>query len=174
MEVVMHAQFLAILTAALVLPMGIAGSATAAEGEFLKSIDGKWSGKGTVLTRIGGKSVNVSCNVDFSAGADDLAMQGSCRALAVVSRSISAALKASGTRYSGTYTGPSGQPSSLSGTRQGDSINLAVRWARNINGDRKAMMTIAKLGENRLRLQTIDNDPASGKSVVTSRIDLSQ
>jgi len=35
-------------------------------------------------------------------------------------------------------------------------------------------MTIAKLGENRLRLQTIDNDPASGKSVVTSRIDLSQ
>jgi hypothetical protein len=152
MEVVMHAQFLAILAAALVLPMGMAGSATAAEGEFLKSIDGKWSGKGTVLTRIGGKSVNVSCNVDFSAGADDLAMQGSCR----------------------TYTGPSGQPSSLSGTRQGDSINLAVRWARNINGDRKATMTIAKLGENRLRLQTIDNDPASGKSVVTSRIDLSQ
>ncbi len=174
----MYAQFLTTLVAALCLPMTIAGAtagaAVAAESDFLKSIDGKWSGGGTVLTRIGGKSVNVRCNVDFSAGAADLAMQGSCRALAIVSRSISAALKASGTRYSGTYTGPSGQPSSLSGSRKGQSINLAVRWARNINGDRNATMTIAKLGENRLRLQTIDNDPASGKSVVTSSIDLRQ
>ncbi len=170
----MHAQFLTTFAAALCLPIVTAGAAMAAEGDFLKSMDGKWSGSGKVLTRIGGKSVNVRCNVDFSAGATDLAMQGSCRALAIVSRSISAALKASGTRYSGTYTGPSGQPSSLSGNRQGQSINLAVRWARDINGDRNATMTIAKLGENRLRLQTIDNDPASGKSVVTSSIDLRQ
>lgn len=166
----MRAQFLTTLTAAFCIP--IAG--LAAEGEFLKSIDGKWSGGGTVLTRIGGQSVNVRCNLDFATGATDLSMQGSCRSLVVVSRSISAALKASGTRYSGTYTGPSGQPSSLSGSRQGNSINLAVRWARNINGDRSATMTIAKLGENRLRLQTIDNDPKSGKSIVTSSIDLSQ
>lgn len=170
----MHAQFLMSLIAASCLQIAAAGAASAAESDFLKSIDGKWSGSGTILTRIGGKSLNVRCNVDFSAGAADLAMQGSCRALAIVSRSISAALKASGTRYSGTYTGPSGQPSSLSGSRKGQSINLAVRWARDINGDRNARMTIAKLGENRLRLQTIDNDPASGKSVVTSSIDLSQ
>ncbi len=170
----MHAQFLMSLIAVSCLQIAAAGAASAAESDFLKSIDGKWSGSGTILTRIGGKSLNVRCNVDFSAGAADLAMQGSCRALAIVSRSISAALKASGTRYSGTYTGPSGQPSSLSGSRKGQSINLAVRWARDINGDRNARMTIAKLGENRLRLQTIDNDPASGKSVVTSSIDLSQ
>jgi hypothetical protein len=167
----MRAQFLTIaMAAAFCFPL----AANAAESDFLKSIDGQWSGGGTVLTRIGGKSVNVRCDIGFAAGSSDLSMQGTCRSLVVVSRSISAALKAKGTRYSGTYTGPSGQPSSLSGSRQGDSINLAVRWVRDINGDRSATMTIAKLGENRLRLQTIDKDPASGKSVVTSSIDLRQ
>lgn len=144
------------------------------EGAFLKSIDGRWSGNGTVMTRIGGKTINVRCNLDFDAGSTDLSMDGNCRGLVVVNRSISANIKASGTRYSGTYTGPSGQPSSLSGARRGEAINMAVRWAREINGDRSATMSIAKLGDNKLRLQTIDKDPKSGKSVVTSRIDLSR
>jgi hypothetical protein len=43
-----------------------------------------------------------------------------------------------------------------------------------INGDRVANMTIEKIGDDRLRLQTVDKDLSSGKSVVTSRIDLSR
>jgi hypothetical protein len=154
--------------------LGLATASPAAEGDFLNSMNGSWSGKGTVTTRIGAKPVNVTCNLDFNSGASNLAMDGNCRGLLVVNRSISANITASGTRYSGTYTGPSGQPSSLSGSRRGNAINLAVRWAKVTNGDRSATMTIAKLSDNRLRLQTIDKDPKSGKSVVTSSIDLSR
>jgi hypothetical protein len=166
----MRRSILPTMLAVLCLPSGT----MAAEGSFLKSIEGSWSGKGTVTTRIGAKPINVDCALDLDAGTSDLAMSGNCRGLVVVNRAISANIKTSGSRYTGTYTGPSGQPSSLSGSRKGNSINLAVRWARETNGDRSATMTIAKLGENRLRLQTIDKDPKSGKSVVTSRIDLSR
>jgi hypothetical protein len=166
----MRAQVLSVMTAALCFPL----TAMAAEGDFLKSMDGKWSGGGIVRTGTDGRAISVTCDLDFDASVSDLSMQGQCRGLVVVRRSISAAIKTSGTRYSGTYTGPSGQPSSLSGSRSGNSINLDVRWARVINGDRQATMTIAKLGDNRLRLQTIDKDPESGKSVVTSSIDLTQ
>lgn len=148
--------------------------APAAEGDFLRTLEGSWSGKGTVLTRIGARPINVSCNLESTAGTSTLSMQGTCRGLLVVQRNISADLKASGSRYSGTYVGPAGQPSALSGSRQGNAINLGVRWAKVTNGDRAATMTIERIGNDRLRLQTIDNDPSSGRQVVTSRIDLSR
>lgn len=150
------------------------GFALAAEGDFLKTLAGSWNGNGTVLTRIGAKPINVTCRFNSTAGDTTLSMQGTCRGLLVVRRSISADLRASACGYSGTYTGPSGQPSTLSGNRRGNAINLGVRWARVTNGDRAANMTIEKIGNDRLRLQTIDKDPSSGKSVVTSRIDLSR
>ena len=90
----------------------------------------------------------------------------------MVSRSISADISASGNSYSGTYVGPAGGRSGLSGKRSGDSIDLAVRWAKPVNGDRAARMTIEKVGEDGLRLLTVDRDPATGKSVATSDITL--
>lgn len=146
----------------------------AAEGEFLKPFSGDWKGSGMVLTRIGTRPVNVNCGFDIDAGSANLSMKGSCRGLLVVRRSISADLRVSGQRYTGTYVGPSGMPSSLSGARKGNVINLGVQWAKETNGDRSATMTLEKVADNRLRLQTIDKDPATGKSVVTSRIDLSR
>lgn len=125
-----------------------------------------------VLTKIGGKKVNVSCNLKSSASASAVSMNGSCRALAVITRSFSASVKAAGQRYTGNYTGPSGQPSMLVGSRKGDALNFNVTWARVTNGDRSAKLMIEKLGQNGLRLQTVDRDLASGRSVVTSRIDL--
>lgn len=126
------------------------------------------------LMKIDGKPINVRCSLSFRTGESSLSMQGSCRGLLVVQRRISANLQASGQRYRGSYVGPGGQESSLSGRRQGNAINLAVRWAKPVNGDRAATMTIERIGNNRARLQTIDKDPASGRSVVTSRIDLSR
>ena len=49
---------------------------------------------------------------------------------------------------------------------------LAICWAKEVNGDRSARMTIEKIGSNGLRLTTVDTDPKTGKSVVTSQIDL--
>ncbi|MBB3592643.1 hypothetical protein FHX08_002987 [Rhizobium sp. BK529] len=151
---------------------GLAAGANASEADFLNSLAGDWSGGGMVLTRIGGAKVNVSCNLKSDASASAVAMNGSCRGLAFITRSFSANVKASGQRYTGNYTGPSGLPSRLVGSRRGDALTFNVTWARVTNGDRSANMMIQKVGQNGLRLQTVDRDPASGQSVVTSRIDL--
>lgn len=161
-------------SAAVIAVFLVPGWGLAAEGDFLKPFSGDWKGSGMVLTRIGAKPVNVNCGFDINAGSANLSMKGNCRGLLVVRRSISADLRFNGRSYTGTYVGPSGMPSSLSGSRQGNVINLGVRWAKITNGDRAATMTVEKIADNRLRLQTIDKDPATGKSVVTSRIDLSR
>ncbi|MDX3925726.1 MAG: hypothetical protein QHC90_07940 [Shinella sp.] len=149
-----------------------AGPAFADEASFLESIAGNWSGRGTVKLRIDRSPINVNCNLGSQANGPALSMSGTCRGLVVVSRSISADLRARGTRYSGTYVGPQGGRSALSGSRRGNTINLAVRWAKEVNGDHSATMTIRKTGDNRLTLTTIDKDPATGRSVVTSEINL--
>lgn len=149
-----------------------AAPAAADEAGFLQPLSGSWTGTGKVLRKIGSSPINVSCKFNIDAPGASISMRGNCRGLLVVNRAISADLSARGTRYSGNYTGPSGSPSQLSGSRQGDVINLAVRWARLVNGNRNANMTIRKRGNSQLLIQTIDKDPASGKSVTTSEISL--
>ncbi len=147
-------------------------SAAAAEADFLKSLAGNWNGAGTVMIRIGRNPINVNCDFATTAGASDFSMKGNCRGLLVVRRAVSADLTVSGDRYTGTYVGPSGLPSALSGSRRGNAINLSVRWPRPVNGDRNANMTIEKMGAGGLRLRTVDRDPATGETVVTSSIEL--
>jgi hypothetical protein len=152
----------------------LAASPAKADTDFLRSLDGRWNGGGMVLTKINGKRVNIDCDFDMGGQGASLTMSGSCKTLLVVRRNIAASLKASGNRYDGTYVGPSGQPSNLSGSQRGNAINLDVHWAHLTNGDRSAVMTIEKMGDNRLRLQTIDKDLTSGKQIVTTRIDLTR
>lgn len=148
--------------------------ALADEAGFLKSIEGSWSGNGSVTTKIGSRPFKVTCRFDSTARGISLVMSGQCRGLVVVRRAVSADIRAAGTRYSGTYIGPSGRSSHLSGSRTGNSINFIVRWSREINGDRTAQMTIEKIGARGLRLRTIDNDPKNGRLIVTSDIRLTR
>ncbi len=127
-----------------------------------------------MLPKIGSRQVNITCRLTNTAQRAALSMQGTCRGLLLVTRRISADLKLNGNSYRGTYVGPAGQPSALSGSRRGNTINLQVRWSRVTNGDRAATMTIERLGPDALRLSTIDKDPSSGRSIVTSRIDLTR
>jgi len=99
-------------------------------------------------------------------------MDGSCRALVVVTRGFKAKVNTSGNSYSGTYVGVSGKPSTLAGSREGNTINLDVTWANEIYGDRKATMIIQKVGETGLLIKTVDKDPSSGKPIVTTELDL--
>ncbi|GAC1043548.1 hypothetical protein [Rhizobium sp. No.120] len=162
-----QAHLLALLTM-----LCVAAPAAADESNFLKPLSGDWSGSGRVLRKIGGSPINVSCKFNIQAPGSSIAMQGNCRGLLVVNRPVSAQLTARGSRYSGTYVGPSGAASQLSGSRQGSVINLAVRWARLVNGDRSANMSIRAQRSDQLTIQTTDRDPNSGKSVVTSEINL--
>ncbi|MDP9839860.1 hypothetical protein J2T09_004640 [Neorhizobium huautlense] len=150
-----------------------AGSqAMASDAEFLQSIEGRWSGGGIALTKLGGSNVKVSCSMRSDANVSNFSMDGTCRALAVVSRSFNAKVRSSGTLYSGTYVGVSGKPSKLAGVRKGNTIRFDVTWANTVYGDRKATMTIQKVGEKGLRIRTIDRDPATGKTIVTTQLDL--
>jgi hypothetical protein len=142
------------------------------EANFLNSLHGNWAGRGTVTMRIGLKPISVSCTFTSSGSVNALAMNGNCRGLLVINRAISANLQATGSRYNGIYVGPSGGRSALSGSRTGDTINLAVRWAKEVNGDYAANMVIRKVGANNLDLLTNDRDPKTGKNVVTSDIAL--
>ncbi len=146
--------------------------AAADESGFLRPLDGNWTGTGKVLRKIGSSPINVSCRFNISAPGASISMRGNCRGLLVVNRPISAELAARGTHYSGTYIGPAGAASQLAGSRQGNVINLAVRWARPVNGDRNANMTIRKQGNSQLSIATTALDRSSGKPVVTSEINL--
>ena len=162
--------------ARLALAAGCLAAATAAahgdEARFLRSLEGNWAGKGKVKVRIAAPVINVSCKFKSDTTSKALSLDGSCRGLLVFSRKIGAELKVKGGRYTGTYVGAGTGPSRLSGTRTGNAINLAIRWAKNVNGDRDAQLTVEKNGENGMRLITTDIDLKTGKSVVTSAIDL--
>lgn len=164
-------SFLSRIMLALLIGL-LAGSAAADDAEFLQSLQGNWSGKGTVIRRIGTSPINVSCTFTSTASGPSLSIRGNCRGMLVVQRAISADLKVNGGHFSGVYVGPSGGRSALSGARRGDTINLTVRWAKEVNGDYTANMTIQRIGNSGLSLRTIDRDLKTGKSVVTSNIDL--
>jgi hypothetical protein len=156
--------------AAILFACLIPGVAVADEADFLTSLHGNWAGEGMVTIRIGFKPIGVSCAFSSTGNGNSFSMNGNCRGLLIINRAISAKLQANGTRYSGVYIGPSGGRSLLSGTRSGDTINLTVRWAKEVNGDFAANMLIRKTGENSLSLLTNDRDPKTGRNVMTSDI----
>jgi hypothetical protein len=149
-----------------------ASQAGAAEGDFLNFFNGNWSGSGSVKVTTTSPTVSVSCKFGSKSTSSSLSFDGNCRGLVVVSRQIKADLRAKGSNYTGTYIGSTTGPAGLSGRRSGNAINLGISWAKDVNGDRKAQLSIQKVGNNGMRLTVTDLDPKTGKSVVTSRIDL--
>ena len=144
----------------------------AQETEFLKSLAGKWSGKGMVKVRVNASPMTVSCKFASDATASSLSLDGNCTGMLVFSRVIGAHLTTNGVTYSGSYIGAGTGTAGLTGKRSGNAIDLGIRWAKDVNGDREAQMKIEKIGATGMRLTTVDTDPKTGKSVLTSQIDL--
>lgn len=147
-------------------------SAHSGEAAFLHDLQGNWAGKGKVKIRITTPTIGVSCKFKSTTTEKTLSLAGTCRGLLVFTRKIGAELKVSDGAYSGTYIGAGTGPAALQGSRSGDAINLDIRWAKSVNGDRDATMTVEKIGENGMRLTTTDINLKTGKPVVTSQIDL--
>ena len=139
---------------------------------FSNSLDGNWSGKGTVKVRTNSSPINVTCTFNSDATETSLSLDGNCRGL--VDRVARDRRRPEDERpkYTGSYVGSGTGTAGLSGSRSGNAINLGIRWAKEVNGDRKAQMTVEKIGENGMRLTTVDVDPETGKNVVTSQINL--
>ncbi|MER9915533.1 hypothetical protein [Mesorhizobium sp. M0035] len=147
-------------------------AAHADEANFLSSLQGNFSGKGTVKVTTDAPTVNVSCTFNSDATSSSLSLDGNCRGLVVVTRAISANLKARGAKYTGVYVGSRTGPAQLAGSRSGNAISLGLGWAAEVYGARKARVTVEKTSGDGMRLTVTDVDPKTGKNVVTSRIDL--
>ncbi len=150
----------------------VAEAVGADESIFLQSLQGKWAGKGMVKLRTNSAAVSVACQFDSNTTDTSLSLDGSCRSMVVLSRFIGADLKFNGATYTGSYTGSRSGTAGLAGSRRDNAINLDIRWAKEVNGDRNAKLLLEKVGSNGMKLTTIDVDPRSGKTVVTSEINL--
>jgi hypothetical protein len=146
--------------------------AHAAEADFLQSLDGNWSGKGSVKVDADSPAISVNCKFASDTTDTSMKLDGNCVGLVVFSRPIGARLKTDGKRYTGTYIGSGTGPAGLNGKRSGNSLNLGISWAKEVNGDRTAKMKLEKVGTDGMRLTTVDTDPRTGKSVTTSQINL--
>jgi hypothetical protein len=135
-------------------------------------MNGTWSGNGMVKIRVNFPPMNIACKLNSGAADTSLTLQGKCTGFLGFSRAIGADLRTNGSTYSGSYVGAGTGTAGLNGKRSGNAIKLAIRWAKEVNGDRSASMTIEKIGSDGMRLTTVDTDPKTGKEVVTSQIDL--
>jgi hypothetical protein len=162
---------------ALMVPLALGFSmpvAQANEAEFLQSLAGSWSGSGIARRTAEGGPININCESTSSAEGTSFQIDSTCRALAVVRQSVSATLtNTGGTEYQGTYTGPEGGQSALAGSRSGETIELNVTWAREVNGDNQARMQLQRTGENGMVIRTIDTN-AAGEEVVMSEVNLTR
>ncbi len=149
-----------------------ATDARADDADFLRSFQGSFAGKGTLKVSANAPTVNISCTFKSGATSTSLSLDGKCRGLILMTRAISADLKATGRGYRGVYIGSRTGPAQLNGSRSGNALNLGIRWAKEVNGDRKAQLTVEKTGNDSMRLTVTDTDPKTGKTMVTSRIDL--
>ncbi|MDX8516376.1 hypothetical protein [Mesorhizobium captivum] len=146
--------------------------ARADDADFLRSFQGSFAGNGTLKVSANAPTVNISCTFKSGATSTSLSLDGKCRGLILMTRAISADLEASGAGYTGVYIGSRTGPARLNGRRSGNALNLGIRWAKEVNGDRKAQLTVEKTGGDSMRLTVTDTDPKTGKTMVTSRIDL--
>ncbi|OHV89178.1 hypothetical protein [Mesorhizobium sp. ORS 3428] len=164
----MRSMLLTALAACLVT----GAAAHADDADFLRSFQGSFAGNGTFKASANAPTVNISCTFKSGATSTSLSLDGKCRGLILMTREISADLKTTGRGYTGVYIGSRTGPAKLNGSRSGNALNLGIRWAKEVNGDRTAQLTVEKTSGDGMRLTVTDTDPKTGKTMVTSRIDL--
>lgn len=157
---------MALMAACLVGLLPHAGQAREADG-VLDRLEGRWSGTGTIQRNLESSPTRVSCKMTGDADSQGFDLKGACRA-AIFTRPVGASLRRRGDSYVGSYVGSKIGPASLSGRPRGNTVDLAIVWPREVNGDRDATMTIRSLGPNQFRITVTDRSPATGQQVRTT------
>ena len=106
-----------LLLAAAVLSHGAV--AHAGEAEFLESMDGNWSGEGTIKVRANSSPMTISCKFASDTTDTSLSLDGKCTGLMGLSRAIGATIRANGAAYRGSYRGAGTGVAGLNGKRSG-------------------------------------------------------
>jgi hypothetical protein len=149
--------------AAALLSLAAIAHAAQPEVAFIERFDGKWRGSGMVQENFQSSTHRISCNMTGQGQGTAVRVDGTCRAAVIFSRKIGAEVRydpATGL-YTGTYIGSPTGPARLSGKRQGDAINLTVTWAKPVNGNQQARMTIVNNGSG-LRIVMTDQENGQG------------
>ena len=114
------------------------------EANFLSSLEGRFSGNGT-LQNAGGSSRSLKCQFNGDQEGARLSLDGSCTTAAIFSATIRIELRhdpKSG-RYAGTFKESTGTVASLSGQRQGQRLTLAFNeTAESVRPNPPATLTI--------------------------------
>lgn len=90
---------------------------------------------------------------------NQLALDGTCWAYLIFSRSVSAdlSLNPQSGRMIGTYTGSKVGPARLTGQLEGPTIDVLINWPQPVNGHMTADMRIVSLGPDRLQILVTDS-----------------
>jgi hypothetical protein len=134
--------------ALLILPQTVLAEQEAENGEtgFLSSLEGRFSGNGT-LQNAGGNSRSLKCQFNGDQTGPRLSLDGSCTAATIFSATIRIELRhdpKSG-RYAGTFRESTGTVASLSGKRQGQQLTLAFNeTAESVRPNPPATLTISR------------------------------
>ncbi len=158
-----------------IVPAAPGIDASAAEAGYLNRFAGSFSGSGEVQRNANERPMRVECKLAGRPSANAVSISGECGAF-IVSREISADIRydpASG-RYTGTYVGSDVGPARLSGRRNGDTVVMAIKWPKPVNGDTDALMTIRNTGNGALAITVKDTLQPGGPQTEVTRIALSR
>ncbi|WP_139315253.1 hypothetical protein [Mongoliimonas terrestris] len=148
----------------------VSSAPAGAQADILDRFNQRWSGKGSVQRNAESDPQTVSCDLSGKRTGNQVAIAGTCRAYLVFSRTIAANLTIDPDTgaVTGTYTGSRVGVASLSGTIKGDTVELAMRWPKPVNGDTRAAMVIRTAADGSLRIVVSDAlTPGGPQTAVT-------
>lgn len=165
-----------VLTSALLLSIPLSsGTASADEVGFLQRFEANWAGSGKVVRNADTEPapVRVRCSMRGDGASNQLVVDGTCSAYLLFSRPFGAkiAFNPSTGLYRGTYEGATSGPATLAGRRTGDTVDLTVTWAKPVNGDRTARLSIRNDGRTLAIRMT---DQAQGREITTTDLVFAQ
>lgn len=144
-----HRMATALIAAALLMlaqPGTAEQEADGGETGFLSSLEGRFSGNGT-LQNAGGSSRSLKCQFNGDQEGARLSLDGSCSTAAIFSATIRIELRHDPRtgRYAGTFKESTGTVANLSGRRQGQRLTLAFNeTAQSVRPNPPATLTISR------------------------------
>lgn len=136
------------------------------EASFLNSLEGRFSGNGT-LQNAGGSSRSLSCQFNGDQQGSRLSLGGSCSTAAIFSTTIRIELRHDPKtgHYVGTFRESMGTVANLAGKRQGQRLTLAFNeTAESVRPNPPATLTISRQ-PNGVALTLRGSQPGEGQNL---------
>lgn len=152
----------------LVLTQPVLAEPEAGHGEttFLGSLEGRFSGNGT-LQNAGGSSRALKCQFNGDHEGARLSLDGSCSTAAIFSATIKIELRHDPKtgRYAGTFRESTGTVANLSGQRQGQRLTLAFNETpESVRPNPPATLTISRQ-QSGVALSLRGSQPGKGQNL---------